>query len=231
MSTTILANNPTITYAPPGVWSSNSDGTMSTSSDGATAEFGFNGVSVQIFGSVRAGGHQPPPVTSSSYSLDGEPPFNVSLHPSAVNYSFYESPLNLEKGNHSLMITSLSTKGKFILASIVFIPNGSEPNPVLSSSLVDPGPPSTFPPTLPPSSSASPVSGLPSESKINVGGVVGGVMAALVTLAILAAYFIFFRGRRRNKKATTHRVVTRELSLLIFTVKLNCNFHFFSFHS
>ncbi|KAJ3989642.1 hypothetical protein F5890DRAFT_1484874 [Lentinula detonsa] len=204
-TTTIHASSPLIKYSQH--WSLNkSDGSMATNNVGASANLTFTGSSVRVFGTLPANNQQTiQPM--SSYSLDGGLPvvFDASNfgEPSKVdNFAFYQSDPGLTNENHSLVITSIKDNANLILDNIIVISGAGSSSvpPVFPSITITPLPPST------PSSPSPSASTIGSTSKINVGGIVGGIIAALVMLAGLVAFFLV--RRRRNQRIAKRREAT-----------------------
>ncbi|KAF9076783.1 hypothetical protein BDP27DRAFT_700623 [Rhodocollybia butyracea] len=79
MSTTLSASHPGVTYSPVNAWTSNQDGAIITSQTGALAIVEFQGVFVQVFGTISS--FNPKPV--SLYTMDDGVPltFNASNFP------------------------------------------------------------------------------------------------------------------------------------------------------
>jgi hypothetical protein len=211
-TTTLLATSPSITYSP-NAWT-NEGGLMTTLIEGATAEFSFDGVFVQVLGSVQSKSKRhPAPV--STYTLDGitSAPFNptdIMGKQTANNQGFYQSP-NLASGNHSLVIKAISiaSGAQFILDSIVI---GSDFSPASSGLPIVPT--TGFSLSLPTasSSSASPVGAASSSRKTNVGGIVGGVLAALIIIAAILASLMFLRRRKQKAEKENQPAVTPFIS-------------------
>ncbi|KAJ4481703.1 hypothetical protein C8J55DRAFT_560236 [Lentinula edodes] len=189
MTTTLSASNPIITYSDN--WNFNeTDGTMVTTIAGSTANVTFDGTSVQVFGTLPAQVQDP----ASSYSLDGAPPvlfYATRFEGYEVEkFILYQSNLGLARGNHSLVITSLSDGPDFVLDSMVF-----------SSNLTVPSTSFTVSTEVPSSSSSSPP--LSSEdSGPNVGAIVGGmVVGGSILVGALVAFLLV---RRRRLQRTNH---------------------------
>ncbi|KIK67993.1 hypothetical protein GYMLUDRAFT_81478 [Collybiopsis luxurians FD-317 M1] len=169
---------------------------MTTYHGGATAEFPFNGSFVQVFGTIPPANESAP---VSNYTLNGTTSqFNRSslrhVHHNP-DQLFYQSPFDLPSGNYTLVIISIQDGAQFTLGTISYDPSFS------------PSTSSGFPPVLPTPTSSVPSSGNASR-KLNVGGIVGGVLAALIVVAALIA-FVFLRRRRKQKAAKVkHRAVT-----------------------
>jgi len=206
MSTTILASDPSITYSPQNAWAHNSDGTVSTNNAGASAQLTFNGVLVQVFGTIPSAKHGAM-LPISNYTVDGtiSVVFNSSSFSSnqpTPNHVFYESP-SLASGGHSLFMTVVNNQADFILNSIVYYSEISISNPIPSPS--ESIPEST--PTSFPSSSQPAVSAVGTHAhKTPVGAIVGGVIAALVLLAAVIAFLVI--RRRRKQRTAIHRAPT-----------------------
>ncbi|KAJ4001770.1 hypothetical protein F5050DRAFT_1133363 [Lentinula boryana] len=208
MYTTISASDPLIKYSQH--WNpTKSDGFMVTNNAGASANLTFTGISVQVFGTLPAHSHNTiQPI--SSYSLDGGPPvvFDASIfvEPSEVdNFAFYQSNPGPASETHFLVIKSIKDNANLILDSII-VTSGAGSSSV---SLVSPSNTITpLPPSTSTSSSSSPSGStlIGSTSKINVGGIVGGIIAALVVLAGLVALFLV--RRRRNQRTAKRREAT-----------------------
>ncbi|KAH7876334.1 uncharacterized protein C8R40DRAFT_1169449 [Lentinula edodes] len=182
MTTTLSASNPIITYSDN--WNFNeTDGTMVTTTAGSTANVTFDGTSIQVFGTLPAQVQDP----ASSYSLDDAPPvlfYATRFEGDEVEkFSLYQSNLGLARGNHSLVITSLTDGPDFVLDSMVFSSNFIVPSTSFTAST-----------EIPSSSSSPPLSSGGSGS--DVGAVVGGiVVGALILVGALAAFLVVRRRR------------------------------------
>ncbi|KAJ3835224.1 hypothetical protein F5878DRAFT_628567 [Lentinula raphanica] len=207
MSSTIPAHSSQITYPYADHWKHNdTDGTMYTTHAGDTANLTFTGSSIQVYGTLPAninGTIQP----VSSFTLDDGSTvmFDAAKFGTQVETSnaiFYQSDLNLSNGSHSLSIRSEKDKAYFILASIVIF---SGANPLTGPPLVSPVPLHSSTAATPSSSSSS-LSSSSNGIKTNVGGVAGGIIAALAMIAGVFA-FILLR-RRRNRRIAKSRNLT-----------------------
>ncbi|GAV98956.1 hypothetical protein LENED_000379 [Lentinula edodes] len=128
MTTTLSASNPIITYSDN--WNFNeTDGTMVTTTAGSTANVTFD-----VFGTLPAQVQDP----ASSYSLDDAPPvlfYATRFEGDEVEkFSLYQSNLGLARGNHSLVITSLTDGPDFVLDSMVFSSNFIVPSTSFTAS-------------------------------------------------------------------------------------------------
>ncbi|KAE9397157.1 hypothetical protein BT96DRAFT_87831 [Gymnopus androsaceus JB14] len=203
MSTTILASDPSITYSPQNAWAPSGNGTMTTNNVGASAQLTFNGAFVQVFGTIPpiSGNETTCPV--SIYTLDHATSvvFNTSDFANIrliTNHIFYQSSLGLTSGNHSLVITAITTDNQadFILGTIVYSNvSVSTSVPSLSDSIPEPTP-TSFP------SSQTALSAVDTPAHAPVGAIVGGVIAALVVLVVA---FMFYRLYRRRKMSILAR--------------------------
>ncbi|KAJ3927952.1 MAG: hypothetical protein NXY57DRAFT_978089 [Lentinula lateritia] len=193
MTTTLSASNPIITYSDN--WNFNeTDGTMVTTIAGSTANVTFDGTSVQVFGTLPVQVQDP----ASSYSLDGAPPvlFDATRFEGyeVQKFILYQSNLGLARGNHSLVITSLSDGPDFVLDSMVFSSNLTVPSTSFTASSEIPSSSSSSPPL-------SSGGGGPNVSAIADGIVVG----ASILVGALAAFLLV--RRRRLQRAKHFRTV------------------------
>jgi hypothetical protein len=201
MSMTILASDPSITYAPQSAWKLGNNGTMTTTDSGATAEFTFNGVSVKVLGTIPSVKHEDT-LPVSSYTLDDAKPvvFNAtdfSYGQSLADFVFYQSVPGLSSGGHRLVITAVENQADFILGSIVYVTNF----PSSTSTNPEETPTSSFLPSQTSTAVSSPA------PKAPVGGIVAGVVVGLGVLAALVA-FLVIRRKRKQRTVKLHRVVT-----------------------
>jgi len=180
---------------------------MTTNNAGASAQLTFNGVLVQVFGTIPSAKHgTTPPI--SNYTVDGtiSVVFNsssFSSNQSTPNHVFYESP-SLASGGHSLFMTVVNNQADFILNSIVYYSEISISNPIPSPSESTPGYTATSSPSSTQTASVSAVR--TSAAKPPVGAIVGGIIAALVLLAALVAFLVI--RRRRKQRTAIHRAPT-----------------------
>ncbi|KAJ3909887.1 hypothetical protein F5879DRAFT_984329 [Lentinula edodes] len=187
MTTTLSASNPVITYSDN--WNFNeTDGTMVTTTAGSTANVTFDGTSIQVFGTLPAQVQDP----ASSYSLDDAPPvlfYATRFEGDEVEkFSLYQSNLGLARGNHSLVITSLTDGPDFVLDSMVFSSNFTVPSTSFTVSTEVPSSSSSSPPLS--SGGSGP----------NVGAMVGGIVGSILVGALAA----FLLVRRRRLQRTNH---------------------------
>ncbi|KAE9406485.1 hypothetical protein BT96DRAFT_254697 [Gymnopus androsaceus JB14] len=158
---------------------------------GATATFTFEGVGVQVFGTVGSPDGSP----TSTYQVDGAVPSTFIFNANGItNYRvlFYSSPA-LDSGTHTLVMTSVGNDTtEIFLDYIVYNPMPSSSS---TSSLISIGAvPSNDPATTPiPSASAG-----HAESS-SVGAIAGGAVGAVAGLVLGVALMYFFM-RRRNRK-------------------------------
>ncbi|KIK54202.1 hypothetical protein GYMLUDRAFT_249801 [Collybiopsis luxurians FD-317 M1] len=156
-----------------------------------TATFSFEGLSVQVFGTVGINGDP-----TSSYQLDDLPPFLFTFNAStpaareSINYrvQFYTSP-QLEPGFHTLVISSLGEgSGQMFLDYILY-------NPITSAQTRSINlPSSTFSET---STTVTPHC----TSTISAGAFAGGVVGGTTLGLILGIILLFFQ---RRKKSDSH---------------------------
>ncbi|KIK56889.1 hypothetical protein GYMLUDRAFT_776155 [Collybiopsis luxurians FD-317 M1] len=159
-----------------------------------TATFDFEGVGVQVFGTIGPGG-----IPTSTYQVDDLPVFTFTFNSNTgtnTNYrvQFYTSPF-LEAGNHTLVISSIGEgSSQMFLDYIIY-------NPVPSAST------STLPSLTSSTASATAAALSSSSTSTSVsagalaGGIVGGTFLGLV-LGILLAYMIL----RRRQKGSSPRI-------------------------
>ncbi|KIK56892.1 hypothetical protein GYMLUDRAFT_247429 [Collybiopsis luxurians FD-317 M1] len=161
----------------------------------SNATFSFEGVGVQVFGTIGLSG-----IPLSTYQLDHLPIFKFAFNGDTKNLTtyrvqFYTSP-QLEPGNHTLVISSPGNNSSQLFLDYILY----NPIPTATPS------PSTLPfsKSLTTSTTAMPtrVSSSPQSPQITslsagtfAGGIVGGSIIGLALGIILT--FIFFR-RRKN---------------------------------
>ncbi|KAF9066942.1 hypothetical protein BDP27DRAFT_1329718 [Rhodocollybia butyracea] len=156
-----------------------------------TATLNFNGIGVQVFGTIGAPDGSP----SSTYQVDNLPASTfVFTNNGQQNYRipFYASP-PLNAGNHTLVITSLgSNNARIWLDYILYYPTTNE----LVSNSSETSMPST---STSPASVSSSVTSMTHGASTNTVAIVGGVLGSMVgmILAIILAYIIL-RWRRKH---------------------------------
>ncbi|KAF9066940.1 hypothetical protein BDP27DRAFT_1296767 [Rhodocollybia butyracea] len=164
-----------------------------------TATLDFNGVGVQVFGTVGVGDGSP----SSTYQLDNLPASTfVFTENGQQNYRvpFYASPL-LNAGNHTLVITSLGTNNSRIwLDYILYYPATNE---LVSNSSETSIPLTSTSPTSASSSATSSATSMTHGASTNTVAIVGGVLGSVVGI-ILAIIFtsIILQWRRKHADQT-----------------------------
>ncbi|OSD04468.1 hypothetical protein PYCCODRAFT_1465942 [Trametes coccinea BRFM310] len=170
-------------------------GTYTQGFTNAVAKVTFNGTEVMVFGVANPppskNGTLPPSVT---FSIDGGSNNLVSsptVKTPQYSYEFYDSG-KLSPGEHTLqiLVNSGDKDWPFVLDYIQYVPLSSS-----SSSLPSSSSSSTL--TSP---STSPTSATPNSQKSNhVGAIVGGVIGALVGLALLALGLWYYLSRTKRE--------------------------------
>ncbi|KIK56836.1 hypothetical protein GYMLUDRAFT_247385 [Collybiopsis luxurians FD-317 M1] len=173
-----------------------------------TAQFSFEGVGVQVFGTIA-----PKTIQASSYQLDDLDVFNFTFNASTwestiYRVQFYTSP-QLEPGNHTLTISSLAVgSGPMYLDYILYNPmQKATTSRTLPSSTSSTRPASA--PTARPLSSPqihSPSRNIPVSAGAFAGGVVGGSIIGLVLGIVIT--FMFFRKRMKRNTLPAARETT-----------------------
>ncbi|KAG7096803.1 hypothetical protein E1B28_004212 [Marasmius oreades] len=188
-------SDPRIEYHP-GSWIKNSNssvdhgGTNHTTTEDASIQFQFDGILIQVFGTISA------PIPRVQYKVDGQItgklPQTLANTPNQILYQ--SEPLT--PGNHTLIIAIDSNDPPFVFSLDYLVVVNTNHNPSSSAS------PTSETTVV---STAAPENDLPhSKSQVNVGGVVGGVIAALVFLATLALCFLHWR--RQHRVAVCHSI-------------------------
>ncbi|KAG6907027.1 hypothetical protein DXG01_010862 [Tephrocybe rancida] len=163
--------------------------THGTEGLGATATLRFSGTGIAVYGTI------PNSTVSrvSAYTLDGSSPVTVTRSNRGdtplYQQLFYQSP-RLKDGNHTLIVTAVSGASTFYLDYFrINSTSSQETNAFPSSSLsIFPASASGAPTTLPQATSAS--------SGGHAGAIAGGVIGALVFIALAVAAFLWYRRRR-----------------------------------
>ncbi|KAE9406464.1 hypothetical protein BT96DRAFT_253884 [Gymnopus androsaceus JB14] len=164
----------------------------SNSIPGVTATFTFEGVGVQVFGTVGSTDGSP----TCTYQVDSAVPLTFTFNANGMtNYRvpFYSSPA-LDPGTHTLVMTSIGNHTTQIyLDYIVYnpIPSSSSTLSLISTSETSSSDPTTTSP--PPDSSGNAASS-------SVGAIAGGVVGAVGGL-VLGIVLMYFFMRRRNRKS------------------------------
>ncbi|KAF9049676.1 hypothetical protein BDP27DRAFT_1434069 [Rhodocollybia butyracea] len=156
-------------------------------STNVTATLNFNGIGVQVFGTVGNANGSP----SSTYQIDDLPSSTFVFQANGQNnyrIPFYVSPL-LNEGNHTLVMTALGNSNSRIWLDYILSTNG------LASSSSE---------TSIPSASAS-LTLTPSST--NTTAIVGGVLGSVVGI-ILVIIFAYFMLRQRRKHADRSVTIT-----------------------
>ncbi|KIK56890.1 hypothetical protein GYMLUDRAFT_61734 [Collybiopsis luxurians FD-317 M1] len=169
-------------------------GTTHGSGTQTTATFNFEGIGVQVFGTIGPGGIPP-----STYQVDDLPVFNFTFNSNTgtntyYKVQFYTSPL-LEAKSHTLVISTIGEgPSQMFLDYIIYnpIPSASTSAlPSLTSSTT-----SATAAALSSSSTSASISG-----GALAGGIAGGTFLGLV-LGILLAYIILRRRQAGSSPRT-----------------------------
>ncbi|KAF9268110.1 hypothetical protein L218DRAFT_1073462 [Marasmius fiardii PR-910] len=189
-----------------GRWKSSSNptflnGTVHTTSGNASIHYDFFGTFIQIFGRSTNATSQTVQYTIDNVNPKARPEASA---PSGVDGSLPNQVLfqssNLSPGTwHSLDVRI--EDAEFWLDYIIVM------NPEAPLSLFS----LTTNPTCPPngtSTTSAPSNSSPTEqsNRVNVGGIVGGVIAALVVLATLTLIFLHWRRGQQRKESVRHSI-------------------------
>ncbi|KAE9406486.1 hypothetical protein BT96DRAFT_915428 [Gymnopus androsaceus JB14] len=191
---------------------------------GATATFTFEGVGVQVFGSVGSPDGSP----KSTYQVDGAVPSTFTFNANGLNnyhLNFYSSPA-LDPGNHTLIMTSIGNNTtEIFLDYIVYnpMPSSSSTSSLIStSSAVSSGDPATVTTPMPLASAVSssdpatvttpiPIASAGHVASSSAGAIAGGVVGAVAGLALgLVLMYTLMRRRIRELKGrleANHNVI------------------------
>ncbi|KAH9893331.1 hypothetical protein C8Q73DRAFT_836566 [Cubamyces lactineus] len=179
-----------------------------TTAPGMSFDFIFYGRILQMYGAVIPWLTGAQPV--AEYSIDDDPEWQIVPNSATAesNVSFYISSL-LPLGFHTLTVNvvNASADGPFLFDYIVygFLDASEGPNPpnatstttestVASSSSSEPGPNSSTTSTSFPQSPRMPEA---KSTSLSTGGVIGGVVAAVVLLCMVAGALYWVYHRRR----------------------------------
>ncbi|KAJ2975765.1 hypothetical protein NUW54_g11503 [Trametes sanguinea] len=191
-----------IDYQNPSLWQHQlsqqnvQSGTYTQGFTNAVAKVTFNGTEVMVFGVANPppskNGTLPPSVTFSIDGGSGNLVSSPTVKSPQYSYEFYDSG-KLSPGEHTLqiLVNSGDKDWPFVLDYIQYVPLPSSSSSTSSASAS-----STIT-----SSSSSPTSVVPSSHKKSnhVGAIVGGVIGALLGLALLAFGLWYYLTRLRRK--------------------------------
>ncbi|KAL0577081.1 hypothetical protein V5O48_004924 [Marasmius crinis-equi] len=197
-----------ISYKPDGQWipsnECSNDQTCRTANPQAQAqeasiEYQFRGTFIQVFGIVQNQPNRPQQCNNVSYTLDGTPQqFQLPLVSNAPNQLLFQLPESLEDKDHTLVIAVNLADCRYTFDHFA----------VQTSESAPPSPPSTTSQSAATSSIPAAPSSAP-EHEANVGGIVGGTIAVIVSVGLVALILLFFRRKRRRlHEANARQTVT-----------------------
>ncbi|KAF9068456.1 hypothetical protein BDP27DRAFT_1421817 [Rhodocollybia butyracea] len=207
LQTLVDDNDPRISYS--GGWIDGGDPgfeckgtTHGAEGANVTATLNFNGVGVQVFGSIGFAANDGSP--SSTYQVDNLPASTFVFNANGQNnyrVQFYASPL-LNAGNHTLIITSLGNNNSRIwLDYILYYPTTNSASN-LSATSTPSGSASSA--TFSPTSDTDTTTHRASDRVALIAGAVVGSVAGIFVGALL--YYVLLRWHHKHQN--TYQTVT-----------------------